>query len=217
MHRIVGPPLRHVAAYTVRAGCVCSGWDRPFQHSRMAIAANGKSVAHSFRAVERQPEIPQRLSGHVGERPAIQPPDGMRQSGSGGLEMALHADLQFAVGTQTLGIHNGRTNLPGLRACSGGHLDMPLSRPMASLAIDPLGYRLQEFCPRTNILVAPRNLRVCVMAEVTRRVEPGNPAGRIPATWPNSRPSPHTSRAVIAVAYSGSSGEDRIVHDCPNP
>src|ERR1700693_4346707 len=52
-----------------------------------------KSVAHSFCAVERQPEIPQWLSRQVGERSAIKAPDGMRQRGSGGLEMALHADL----------------------------------------------------------------------------------------------------------------------------
>ena len=52
-----------------------------------------KSVAHSCRAVERQPEIPQRLSRPVGKRSAIEAPDGMRQRGGGGLEMTLHADL----------------------------------------------------------------------------------------------------------------------------
>ena len=111
-------------------------------HAVYAIG-NLKSVAHPPGAVERQPEIPQWLARYVGKRSAIQAADGMRQRSRGGLEMALHAHLQFPLGTQTPGIHDGRADLRTRRARPVSYTHLDVYKRQSQGAIAAANYRFE--------------------------------------------------------------------------
>jgi hypothetical protein len=55
-------------------------------------------------AIEKQQEVAQRLAGIIGEWSTVKSPDGSRKAQAGGLQVALHADLQLPVSAQPRGI-----------------------------------------------------------------------------------------------------------------
>src|SRR6266513_4897995 len=79
--------------------------------------------------------------------------------------MALQTNLHLPLGAQTRGIHDRGANLLRPGACRPYGFDVALTRSMASLAIDSLGYRLQILRFRAGFLMAFRNPRIRVVTE----------------------------------------------------
>ncbi len=88
-----------------------------------------------FRVIEVQHEISQRLARPERKCAAFVALDGSRQHKAGGLQMALHADFELAVGSHARRVENG---LPDLRRRSLPlrRFHVPASRTVAALAID---------------------------------------------------------------------------------
>src|SRR5690242_5381537 len=88
----------------------------------------------------------------------------MRQQPAGGFQMALHAHLHLALGTKARRVHDGVANLLTCGAGPSGHSQVPPSRPMASLAINPLGERSGISRFGSGFVLAYGNARIAVMA-----------------------------------------------------
>src|SRR5258708_2157213 len=89
----------------------------------------------------------------------------MRQEAAGGFQMAFETNLHLPLGVQTRRIHDRGANLFRLRARLARGFGVALSRPMASLAIDPRRYRLEILRLRSGVLMAVRNLWIGVVTE----------------------------------------------------
>src|SRR5712691_7293794 len=89
----------------------------------------------------------------------------MRQEPARGFQMALQTNLHLSLGAQARRIHDRGANLFRLRARFARRFDVALPRPMASLAIDPFGYRLAILRLCSRVLMTVRNPWIGVMTE----------------------------------------------------
>ena len=86
-------------------------------------------------------------------------------AGGGHRQVALHADLHFALGTQTDRIHNGPAEVGRIRPAAGNQLQVPGAGTVAALAVDPR----RQFPGETAVEPKPvrgfRKGRIGVVAE----------------------------------------------------
>ena len=97
----------------------------------LAAAAGG--------VIEGELEGAERLTGAVGERSAIVAADGVGQETDGGFQMALGADIHFAILGEAGGIDDGGADGGGLRIGLLDGAEVVATGAMAALAIDALG------------------------------------------------------------------------------
>ena len=117
--------------------------------------------------IEVQNEILQGFTGAEGEWTVIVADYCAGEGKAGGFQMAGHADLHLAIGTEPRGIHD-RLAHQILRAIRpAGEFHMPLAGAVTPFAIDTAGERagIHWFFPR--LLIPDRYLRVGVVAEHT--------------------------------------------------
>src|SRR6266851_5346706 len=79
--------------------------------------------------------------------------------------MALHTDFHRPLSGQSSRIDDRRPQFLRHDPRGGRQVDVPLSRPMAALAIDALRYRLKKHPLRAHLLVSLWNLRIGVVTE----------------------------------------------------
>ena len=120
--------------------------------------------ARSRGVVKEQPVVAQRLAWPVIERSPVIAPECIRERKTGRLQMALHADFFPTLTAQGCRIYYCLSNLLPRRLAGTCQLHMPLSRPVAPLAVDSLGKRIQIYRFCEGLAVALRNLRIPVVA-----------------------------------------------------
>jgi hypothetical protein len=138
-----------------------------------------KAILHSSGPVERHAEIPQRLAWNVREWRSVKPADGVRKIQARRLEVALHTYLDLPIGRQTLRVENSRPNLLRRRA-RGSEGDVPLPRPVTSLAIDAFGNGIEKghLCA-AGMFERPGNPGISVVAEHALVVHGANRARKV--------------------------------------
>ena len=129
--------------------------------------------------IELHAEIAQWLPWDVRDWRSVKPADGVRKILAGRLEVALHTYLEFPLGRQALRVYNGSPNLLPCHA-GGSEGDVPLPRPMTSLAIDSFRNRIEKNHLRVGgVFERLGNFGIGIVAEDALVVHGAYRAGKI--------------------------------------
>src|SRR5205823_3761018 len=117
------------------------------------------------RMIEKQPIVTEGLAGLISEGSPIVAWQRIRKRKTGGLEVALNANLLAPFPAQARRIHDCLANRIRGRLARTGQFVVSLSRPVTPLAINPCRQRVQIHRLDKRLLMSFRNSWISVVAE----------------------------------------------------